>query len=72
MIPLTPASNWLTQRLTQHAPQLGVFLPAGFPSPGDDSAALRIFADRGAGLLEVGIPHHFSERQSVRIGGNLR
>ncbi|MGW3971038.1 hypothetical protein ACWEFD_17285 [Streptomyces ardesiacus] len=72
MIPLTPASNWLAQRLVQHAPRLGVFLPTGFPSPGDDSAALRIFADRGAGLIEVGIPHHFSERQSVRIGGDLR
>ncbi|MFE6939680.1 hypothetical protein [Streptomyces chartreusis] len=71
MIRLTSASNWLTQRLTQHAPQLGVLLPAGVPSPGDDSATLRIFADRGAGLLEVGIPHHFSERHSVRIGGDL-
>ncbi|MEV7885161.1 tryptophan synthase subunit alpha [Streptomyces sp. NPDC002817] len=58
MTRLTHASIWLTQRLTHHAPQLGVFLPAGFPSRGNDSAALRLFADRGAGLLEVGIPHH--------------
>ncbi|MDX3065558.1 MULTISPECIES: tryptophan synthase subunit alpha [Streptomyces] len=58
MSALTSAAAWLTQRLTQHAPQLGVFLPAGFPSTGDDSAALRLFADRGAGVLEVGIPYH--------------
>ncbi|MDT9695848.1 hypothetical protein [Streptomyces sp. P17] len=72
MSALTPAAAWLTQRLTQHAPQLGVFLPAGFPSTSDDSAALRLFADRGAGVLEVGIPFHFSERHGARIVGDLR
>ncbi|MFH0246358.1 tryptophan synthase subunit alpha [Streptomyces sp. HK10] len=54
----TPAAAWLTERLIRHAPQLGVFLPAGFPSPGIDAIALRLFAARGAGILEVGIPHH--------------
>jgi tryptophan synthase alpha chain len=56
--PLTPAAAWLTDRLTRRAPQLGVFLPAGFPSPRSDVVALRLLAARGAGILEVGIPHH--------------
>ncbi|MEV1040447.1 tryptophan synthase subunit alpha [Streptomyces sp. NPDC050204] len=54
---LTPAARWLTRQLTQYAPQLGVFLPAGCPSARTDVAALRLFADRGAGILEIGIPH---------------
>lgn len=54
--PLRPAAAWLTQRLTGQVPQLGVFLPAGFPGPRHDVAALRLFAASGADILEVGIP----------------
>lgn len=69
---LVPAATTLTERLHNHRPQLGVFVPAGFPAPGADAVALRTFATRGAGILEIGIPHRFSERQSVRIEGDLR
>ncbi|MEU5900334.1 tryptophan synthase subunit alpha [Streptomyces venezuelae] len=54
--PLRPAAAWLTQRLTGPVCQLGVFLPAGFPAPRHDVAALRLFAASGADILEVGIP----------------
>ncbi|MFI8932445.1 tryptophan synthase subunit alpha [Streptomyces sp. NPDC053474] len=57
-IHLTPAAAWLTERLTHHAPQLGVFLPVGIAGPGGDATVLRLLADRGADILEVGIPHH--------------
>ncbi|MGW0703014.1 tryptophan synthase subunit alpha [Streptomyces sp. NPDC002867] len=54
---LTPAAAWLTERLNGPRPQLGVFLPAGFPDARSDVIALRLFAAHGAGILEVGIPH---------------
>lgn len=55
---MTPAADWLTARLLRRpTPNLGVFLPAGFPSAQADVEALRTFAGRGAGILEVGIPY---------------
>ncbi|MFI7087556.1 tryptophan synthase subunit alpha [Streptomyces anulatus] len=53
---LTPAADWLTRQLSSGATQFGAFLPAGFPTPRSDVIALRLFADRGATILEVGIP----------------
>lgn len=54
----TPAADQLTARLAQPPATLGVFLPAGFPAPGLDIEALSAFADAGAGVLEIGVPHH--------------
>ena len=51
---------------------LGVFLPAGFPAPGLVLEALQPFAAASATIHEAGLPHTFSERQNVRIGGDLR
>lgn len=53
---LTPAAERLTARLTQSPPALGVFLPAGFPAPGLDVETLRLLADAGADILEIGLP----------------
>lgn len=53
---LTPAAERLTTRLSQYPPALGVFLPAGFPAPGLDVQTLRLLADAGADILEIGLP----------------
>ncbi|MGW1412083.1 tryptophan synthase subunit alpha [Streptomyces sp. NPDC002403] len=55
---LPQSATRLTERLRRPVPQLGVFLPAGFPSPHHNAIALRLFAARGADILEVGVPHH--------------
>ncbi|MFE7115297.1 tryptophan synthase subunit alpha [Streptomyces sp. NPDC057654] len=79
---MIPAADWLTARLTRRPPpELGVFMPAGFPSPFADTEALHAFARRGAGILAIGIPyrdpwlddpqviaaHHRALRHDVRI-----
>ncbi|MGW1976647.1 tryptophan synthase subunit alpha [Streptomyces sp. NPDC001889] len=54
---MTPAADRLTARLLGRPPALGVFLPAGFPTPQAGIPLLRAFADQGAGILEIGVPH---------------
>ncbi|MEU6331562.1 tryptophan synthase subunit alpha [Streptomyces sp. NPDC047049] len=54
----TLAADWLTARLLRRSTtDLGVFLPAGFPSAYADAEVLRTFASRGARLFEIGVPY---------------
>ncbi|MFK0296333.1 tryptophan synthase subunit alpha [Streptomyces sp. NPDC090442] len=57
MTDLTLAAAWLSARLGQRRPALGVFLPAGFPAPRRDVEVLRAFVNRGADVLEVAVPY---------------
>ncbi|WP_323450204.1 tryptophan synthase subunit alpha [Streptomyces yaizuensis] len=54
----TPAASRLTHLLDQTGrTALGVFLPAGFPSRTAGIDLLHSFAEQGADILEVGVPH---------------
>ncbi|MFF8786846.1 tryptophan synthase subunit alpha [Streptomyces sp. NPDC015125] len=53
----TPAAVQLTHLLHQNAdPALGVFLPAGYPTPSKGVDLLHAFVQQGAAVLEVGVP----------------
>jgi tryptophan synthase alpha chain len=50
---------------------LGLYLPVGYPTLASSLDALHLMG-QAADVLEIGIPHHFSERDIVRIAGDLR
>ncbi|MER6684633.1 hypothetical protein [Streptomyces olivaceoviridis] len=69
--PATRLDQVLASSRAQGRAALGLYLPVGYPTLPISLDALHLMGQT-ADILELGVPHHVSDRWSDQIAGDLR